>query len=335
MMVSLAAGLWFRALPRRARGILAAGRTCSDPQMRSWRHTGNHRHCAVSFYSTLVPSHDVTVNYKHGLPVINVPLPSRKELCQFTVKPMVMTVGHFLQDMQREDKGIDTASILSTDGARISSNTLMEVVLRNNFTLLINNATYQVEPPIVDKVNRENASEMDNIKSLVHSLYTALHLEGHQLRKERGLLQKLDNLQEQLQPLESMKFGILQNAQGKTTRLLWIGLALLSTQGGAMAWLTWWVYSWDIMEPVTYFFTYGSAIAFYAYFVLTRQDYVYPEIKDRQLLNYFYKSARRKSFDVEQYNKLKEELSETEANLRRLQDPLQLKLPIQQLNPEH
>lgn len=45
----------------------------------------------------------------------------------------------------------------------------------------------------------------------------------------------------------------------------------MSTQGGALAWLTWWVYSWDIMEPVTYFITYGSAMAFYAYFVLTKQ----------------------------------------------------------------
>lgn len=63
----------------------------------------------------------------------------------------------------------------------------------------------------------------------------------------------------------------MDSADAKTSRLLWVGLALMSTQGGALAWLTWWVYSWDIMEPVTYFITYGSAMAFYAYFVLTKQ----------------------------------------------------------------
>lgn len=68
-----------------------------------------------------------------------------------------------------------------------------------------------------------------------------------------------------------MKARIMDSADAKTSRLLWIGLALMSTQGGALAWLTWWVYSWDIMEPVTYFITYGSAMAFYAYFVLTKQ----------------------------------------------------------------
>lgn len=53
--------------------------------------------------------------------------------------------------------------------------------------------------------------------------------------------------------------------------MLWGGLAYMATQFGILARLTWWEYSWDIMEPVTYFITYGSAMAMYAYFVVTRQ----------------------------------------------------------------
>lgn len=45
----------------------------------------------------------------------------------------------------------------------------------------------------------------------------------------------------------------------------------MSVQFGILARLTWWEYSWDIMEPVTYFVTYGTAMAGYAYFVLTKQ----------------------------------------------------------------
>lgn len=45
----------------------------------------------------------------------------------------------------------------------------------------------------------------------------------------------------------------------------------MSVQFGILARLTWWEYSWDIMEPVTYFVTYGTAMAAYAYFVLTKQ----------------------------------------------------------------
>lgn len=45
----------------------------------------------------------------------------------------------------------------------------------------------------------------------------------------------------------------------------------MGAQFGILARLTWWEYSWDIMEPVTYFITYGTAIVMYGYFLLTQQ----------------------------------------------------------------
>ena len=52
----------------------------------------------------------------------------------------------------------------------------------------------------------------------------------------------------------------------------------MSVQFGVLARLTWWEYSWDIMEPVTYFVTYGTAIIAYSYFVLTKQEYMYNDV---------------------------------------------------------
>ncbi len=52
----------------------------------------------------------------------------------------------------------------------------------------------------------------------------------------------------------------------------------MSVQFGVLARLTWWEYSWDIMEPVTYFVTYGTGIAAYAYFVLTKQEYLFNDV---------------------------------------------------------
>lgn len=60
-------------------------------------------------------------------------------------------------------------------------------------------------------------------------------------------------------------------ANRQTDMLTWVGLGLMSVQFGILARLTWWEYSWDIMEPVTYFVTYGTAMAVYAYYVLTKQ----------------------------------------------------------------
>lgn len=42
------------------------------------------------------------------------------------------------------------------------------------------------------------------MKSLVHRLFTVLHLEEFQKRRERHLMAKIDHLKEQLQPLEQV-----------------------------------------------------------------------------------------------------------------------------------
>eukprot|EP00063_Salmo_salar_P061046 XP_014035881.1 PREDICTED: calcium uniporter protein, mitochondrial-like [Salmo salar] len=105
----------------------------------------------------------------------------------------------------------------------------------------------------------------------------------------------------------------------------------MATQFGILARLTWWEYSWDIMEPVTYFITYATAMAMYSYYVLTRQEYIYPDARDRQYLLFFHKGVKRQRFDVHKYNQLKDSIAEVELDLKRLRDPLQLQLPVQQL----
>lgn len=66
----------------------------------------------------------------------------------------------------------------------------------------------------------------------------------------------------------------LANTSERRTELMtWVGLGLMGVQFGILARLTWWEYSWDIMEPVTYFVTYGTAMAAYAYYCLTKQVY--------------------------------------------------------------
>ena len=63
---------------------------------------------------------DVRCEYRNGLPVLLVPLPSRKEHCQFTLKPVTETVGDFLSHLKKEDGGIDTVSIYSEGKVSLS-----------------------------------------------------------------------------------------------------------------------------------------------------------------------------------------------------------------------
>lgn len=91
------------------------------------------------------------------------------------------------------------------------------------------------------------------------------------LEKERKLLAKLDDIKFELEPLEKAKQELDAKAEQRANIFVWGGLAYMAFQFGFLARLTWWEYSWDIMEPVTYFVGYGTAIVFYAYFVITRQ----------------------------------------------------------------
>lgn len=56
-----------------------------------------------------------------------------------------------------------------------------------------------------EKLSSEHATEMENMKSLVHRLFTALHLEEFQKKKEHLLLERIDHLKGQLQPLEEVR----------------------------------------------------------------------------------------------------------------------------------
>ncbi|XP_061573605.1 calcium uniporter protein, mitochondrial-like [Cololabis saira] len=285
------------------------------------------------FYSTLAPSSDLSLKYKHSRLVLEVPLPSRDEKCLFFLRPMSMSVGDLIADLQREDSGA-AVSVFSKDGERVANNTLIDALLDKEFHLIINDTVYNISCPEKEFTTSEHARELDDMKHVVHLMHTALHLPEHHLLQERQLLEKLDNLKQELSPLETMKAQLSQTAEFHTSRALWTGMAMLSVQGGALAWLTWWVYSWDVMEPVTYFITYGTSMGIFAYYVLTKQDYIYPEAKDRQFLRYFHKGAGKKKFSVERYNELRDELAQVEDDLKRLRYPTQLQLPLEQIHPK-
>ena len=48
---------------------------------------------------------------------MTVPLPSRRERCRFTLRPISNTVGDFLAMLCHEDRGIDRVSVSSLGGS--------------------------------------------------------------------------------------------------------------------------------------------------------------------------------------------------------------------------
>jgi len=271
--------------------------------------------------------HIDTIRVVNGLPQITVPLPSRQEKCVFALKPISNTVGDFLEMLKDEDRGIDRAVVMNSEGIRIAAQTSIQTLFDQEFSLHINDTEYLVKPPVLESLSKEELKKISDVKQLVSQLYEALNIEEYQLKKEQHLVNQLEELKKELEPLEEQRAEIVSHAEQRTSTITWLGLGLMSIQFGILARLTWWEYSWDIMEPVTYFVTYGTAIAGYAYFVMTRQEFLYPDAKDRQRLLTFHKKARKHRWDVERYNTLTQSINNVEADLRHLRDPLALHVP--------
>ncbi|XP_046960247.1 calcium uniporter protein, mitochondrial [Vanessa cardui] len=273
-------------------------------------------------------SDEVLVTYRRGLPVITVPLPSRRERCRFTLRPVSQTVGDLLEQVKAEDRGVERAVALAADErVRIAASDTVESLLENDFRLLINDTEYYVKSPPQERLSSEEITRLSDVRNLVNQLYEALNVREHQIRKERELRSQLEKLSAELQPLEEKRMSLEMETTRHTSALTWVGLGLMGVQFGVLARLTWWEYSWDIMEPVTYFVTYGTAMAAYAYFVLTKQEYILPDVKDRQHLLTLHKKAKKIGLDIAQYNHLKDEMDKLQKDLARLRDPLHIHLP--------
>ncbi|KAK7076036.1 hypothetical protein SK128_009428, partial [Halocaridina rubra] len=89
----------------------------------------------------------VIVQVCNGLPQLTVPLPSRRDLCRFTLRPVTHTVQDFINQLRHEDHGIDRVLLRTTDGVRISTSDSIESLLMNDFDLIINDVTYRVVVP--------------------------------------------------------------------------------------------------------------------------------------------------------------------------------------------
>ncbi|XP_070135736.1 calcium uniporter protein, mitochondrial isoform X2 [Drosophila bipectinata] len=270
---------------------------------------------------------DIFVEYVNGMPHMTVRLPSRNELCQFALKPITHNVGDLLAMLRAEDRGIDRAAVINKHGVRIASSCSIDSLLDDSFSIQINNRTLEVNPPKRDKITIESMDKVGDVRKVIAQLYEAFNVGEYQLEKSNQLAKELESLRYELEPLEEKKLELSKKAARRTNFMTWMGLGLMSVQFGILARLTWWEYSWDIMEPVTYFVTYGTTMAMYAYYCVTKKEYMMEHVKNREYSLTLYRNAKKVQFDVEHYNELKRKSAELEYNLRRINDPLNMQLP--------
>ncbi|XP_042395454.1 calcium uniporter protein 5, mitochondrial-like [Zingiber officinale] len=113
-----------------------------------------------------------------------------------------------------------------------------------------------------------------------------------------------DPRREELDQLQKKKEEIDALAHKQVRRILWSGLGFLIAQIGLFFRLTFWEFSWDVMEPIAFFSTTAGLIAGYGYFLITSRDPTYQDLLKRLFLSRQRKLIQKQCFDIERYTEL-------------------------------
>jgi calcium uniporter protein, mitochondrial len=113
-----------------------------------------------------------------------------------------------------------------------------------------------------------------------------------------------DPRKEELKQLMKKKEEIDKLAHKEVRKILWTGLAGFIAQVGLFFRLTFWEFSWDVMEPITFFTTTTGLVIGYAYFLITSRDPTYQDFMERLFTSRQKKMTLKHGFNMERYLEL-------------------------------
>ncbi|KAK6163911.1 hypothetical protein DH2020_000775 [Rehmannia glutinosa] len=119
-----------------------------------------------------------------------------------------------------------------------------------------------------------------------------------------ALLPEDDPRRDELKKLQQKKEEIDILAHKQVRRILWAGLGLAVVQVGLFFRLTFWEFSWDVMEPIAFFTTTAGIVIGYAYFMFTSRDPSYQDLLKRLFLSRQRKLIKSHNFDIRRFVEL-------------------------------
>ncbi|CAA7389165.1 unnamed protein product [Spirodela intermedia] len=116
-----------------------------------------------------------------------------------------------------------------------------------------------------------------------------------------------DPRREELRELLKRKEEIDFLAHRQVRGILWSGLGFFVVQVGLFFRLTFWEFSWDVMEPIAFFTTTTGLLVGYAYFLFTSRDPTYQDLMKRLFLSRQKKLFVKHNFDAARFSELQKQ----------------------------
>lgn len=101
----------------------------------------------------------------------------------------------------------------------------------------------------------------------------------HDRRKKETRLRELEA---ELRRLEAVDADIQKAALRLPNAQKWVALSALTSFYGGLMYCVWDVYSWDVMEPITYFIGFTAVLGNSFYHTVTKQDATYSNMWQRR-----------------------------------------------------
>lgn len=115
-----------------------------------------------------------------------------------------------------------------------------------------------------------------------------------------------DPRRDELRKLEERKEEIDRQAHRQVRLMLWSGLGVAILQVGLFFRLTFWEFSWDVMEPIAFFTTASGLVIGYAYFMITSKDPTYQDLMKTLFLSRQRKLFKKYQFDIDRFKELRD-----------------------------
>eukprot|EP00760_Papus_ankaliazontas_P014256 PhM_4_TR16008/c0_g1_i1/m.54630/K20858/MCU; calcium uniporter protein, mitochondrial len=152
---------------------------------------------------------------------------------------------------------------------------------------------------------------------MIGHVHAAMELNPTRFDVAAALRSELEALQTELKDLEDQKAKL--DAKAGAIRKRWWGLAALLSgfQMYVMSRFTFVDFDWDIMEPVSFFLTTGTALIFFVWFLLKRTEHTYERFDLALLPSRQRKLYMSGGFDYQRWKSVKTRVLEIEEELKK------------------
>ena len=142
--------------------------------------------------------------------VLSLILPSRQETCRFHLNLQTATIGQLIDEIHREDAGVEQVQIYDQHGKLLSKTYSIYSLLQSPFTIQLNQQRAFLFDPI-HRLQTKPSRSMDTktsdgptIEDTVATLYHALNIMKVYNAGYLALQKEANELVKQLEPLEKV-----------------------------------------------------------------------------------------------------------------------------------